>query len=436
MADEASVQPPDQNYFLTRELDQAYLLLDHITMSETKFLPPANAPGGDVVAQISAIRYPPQGTAPELAVQAATLMHAVDTLNRAATPANGLTIAFTLLVAGEDEAIRERSTTSGPSQAPNRLALAVGAFPTLVGPARRFKWFYASMITGLILLFIITLLLSWYVATGMTLLGQLNAGENAWRDVSKQITAAQLAEYSKGPPPTAGSPASAAAARYCPKFTNGPVMGASVEALDSTTGLPLCDRNNWLIGQVQSARENLIGWFKAGPLWDHQSAGQKQKAKCENQKSDPTCLGKSALFAGDVDEEQWVAALFQILGGVILPIFYGMLGAGAAVVRTISAKIRESVLAPRDRMLAIIQLVLGAVIGGCIGLFITPGGAGTNAEPGLLGAVQLSASALCFVAGFGVDSVFAALELMIRRVFNVSDPARTPAPSPAPPQPA
>ena len=141
------------------------------------------------------------------------------------------------------------------------------------------------------------------------------------------------------------------------------------------------------------------------------------------------------MFSGDVDEEQWVAALFQVLGGVILPIFYGMLGAGAAVVRTISAKIRDSVLAPRDRMLAIIQLLLGAVIGGCIGLFITPPGAGTNAQPGLLGAVQLSASALCFVAGFGVESVFAALESMIRRVFNVGDPTAAPAHPAAPPPP-
>jgi len=36
--------------------------------------------------------------------------------------------------------------------------------------------------------------------------------------------------------------------------------------------------------------------------------------------------------------------------------------------------------------------------------------------------VPLSASALCFIAGFGVDGVFQALEGLIRRVFNVSDP--------------
>ena len=424
MADQAEVQPPDQNFFLTRELDQAYLLLDHITMSETKFLPPANAPGGDVVAQISAIRYPPQGTAPELAVQAATLMHAVDTLNRAATPANGLTIAFTLLVAGEDEAIRERPASSGPAQAPNRLALAVGAFPTLVGPARRFKRFYAVMIAGLVALFIGTLLLSWYVATGLALLGQLTAGETAYRDVGKQIMAAEAAEYSRAGTPGAAGSSSQATARYCSKYANGPMAGAQLEAVDTATGLPICDRNTWLIGQVESARQNLFGWYKAGPFWSHVTPDATGQS------------GQNLLWKGDVAREQWTAAIFQISGGVILPIFYGMLGAGAAVVRTISAKIRESVLAPRDRMLAIIQLVLGAVIGGCIGLFITPAGAGTNAEPGLLGAVQLSASALCFVAGFGVESVFAALESMIRRVFNVSDPSRTPAPSPAPPQPA
>jgi hypothetical protein len=119
----------------------------------------------------------------------------------------------------------------------------------------------------------------------------------------------------------------------------------------------------------------------------------------------------------------------NVLGGAVLPTLYGLLGAGAAVVRTMSARIRESLLSPRHLQLTLVQLTLGAVIGGCIGLFVTPSGAPSSAAPGLLGSVPLSASALCFIAGFGVDGVFQALESLLRRVFNIPDPTAKPAPS-------
>jgi hypothetical protein len=64
------------------------------------------------------------------------------------------------------------------------------------------------------------------------------------------------------------------------------------------------------------------------------------------------------------------------------------------------------------------------LIGGCIGLFVTPSGAPSSAAPGLLGSVPLSASALCFLAGFGVDGVFQALEGLMQRVFSIPDPTK------------
>jgi hypothetical protein len=76
-------------------------------------------------------------------------------------------------------------------------------------------------------------------------------------------------------------------------------------------------------------------------------------------------------------------------------------------------------LAPRDIQLSTHQLALGAVVGGCIGLFVAqPGGDST-----LIGPVILSASAISFVAGFGVDAVFQALEMLINRVFK-AEPLR------------
>jgi hypothetical protein len=83
---------------------------------------------------------------------------------------------------------------------------------------------------------------------------------------------------------------------------------------------------------------------------------------------------------------------------------------------------RDSVLSPRDIILAYVQLALGAVMGLCIGLFVNPDGTATSPS-GLIGSLHLSASALCFVAGFGVERVFRALESLIGRVFDPDPPA-------------
>jgi hypothetical protein len=83
---------------------------------------------------------------------------------------------------------------------------------------------------------------------------------------------------------------------------------------------------------------------------------------------------------------------------------------------------RDSTMMPRDIILAYVQLALGAVIGACVGLFVTSDGNAAPTQGGLLGAVHLSASALCFVAGFGVEGVFQALEALVSRVFNIPGP--------------
>jgi hypothetical protein len=120
----------------------------------------------------------------------------------------------------------------------------------------------------------------------------------------------------------------------------------------------------------------------------------------------------------DRTNTEWAAIFLGVLTGVILPVFYGLLGAGASVLRNISAKMRDSTLTPRTFHLAYVQLALGAVIGACIGLFATPNGSTPPSSSGLLSTVPLSASALCFVAGYGVEGVFQALESLVKRVFN------------------
>jgi hypothetical protein len=158
-----------------------------------------------------------------------------------------------------------------------------------------------------------------------------------------------------------------------------------------------------------------------------------------------TCYGKVAGLFGEMPEteagqagaspsererylrrtsEEQARVVTLVVGTAVLPLCYGILGAGAAVVRGLWAKMRESLLSPRDYTLALLQLALGATIGACIALFVNPSGQSPGSEIGLLGSWALSTSALAFIAGFGVEGVFVALESLVRRVFNISDPVR------------
>ena len=433
-----------------RQLDQIYLLLDHISMNSEKHLPSLQVgdktvPDEALLAQIAAIKYPPAGTPADQAAQDATLILALDKLNRAAAPANGFTVAFTLLVSGEmaRQQWRKQKAVGGLARPSSRMDLAEDAFPTLVEPARRFVLINMIFIWAIAAFFLLTCLLSWNVATGNALLGEVNTLTSTRNDVAKQIAAAEIAERSgKASDPSGPSSVTLVGGhsgflfgQYCKAFTvDGEAAvekalaadktakpAKTLEVLESATGLPLCVQRNNIDLRVAAAHANLGGWLHHFPWgWLSPNGALPKSSLCADRGEQVPTADCNA--PAEVDS-QWAGALLNVVGGAVLPICYGLLGAGAAVIRGISAKIRASVLAPRDLMLGGVQLVLGAVIGGCIGLFITPAGASAQGAPSLLGSVQLSASALCFIAGFGVEGVFVALESLVHRVFNTTDPS-------------
>jgi len=124
-------------------------------------------------------------------------------------------------------------------------------------------------------------------------------------------------------------------------------------------------------------------------------------------------------------KEQWSANLLAVLGNYVLPMMYGLLGAAAAAMMNVNQKIRSSRLSPRDRRMSQVQLVLGIITGACIGLFLTPSGVGSSTVPLSGGGVALSASALSFLAGFGVEGVFKMLQNILVTVFG-DQPHRSP----------
>jgi hypothetical protein len=430
---------PDQiqNFIFARELAEVYLLLDHLSGRSDKglagaFGDGAEKAGEDRIKEICEIAWPPRGTSAERATQAATLLTARDRLNAAAKPANGQSIAFTVLVVGEqnrswlagaiqytragprDEAAtavrpdhaREWRSAESPQkkgnpetppvdlasqvppttphgedvrddnlaspsvgiwgdELPSRMWLAKRAYPGLARSADNFRR-HIKFIIGLLLLWLIlTCLLSWDIAAGQAILARFDAMETARIAYLKSIADKSFDAVVV----CDGSPSEA------PKPTAVDMTAAQRQLYNDF--IDKC-RNKG------SSREALAQWLASWRL----------------------------LFASSVDEQR-ATVLVQVLATFVLPLFYGFLGAGVAVVRNIWSKMRDSLLSPRDPILAWGQMAQGAVVGACIGLFITPSGAGQL--------VSLTPSALSFIAGFGVEGVFVMLESLIKRVFNAPE---------------
>jgi hypothetical protein len=454
-----------QDFIFLRELSEVYLLLDHVSGRSDKSLinlgedgPADLAPSPGWLEKICEIGWPPSGSEVIQAAQAATLLRAKDRLNSAAKPASGATIAFTLLVSGEDNADHSTYGTSGclrpfrdklarirksavtpidrkiPSSTsewrnnpPSRTSLARLAYPGLVGTAHRFTWQIRIIIILLLLWLIFTCTLSWNVAAGHAIFRRIDALHAQKITIFREVSTleAQAAKLVGTPPAEATLTASAfgtSLLRNCdwPRLFRSRALNArdDVSRFTSVEQLQLCDEIAGYHRDYAVSRVDLADWLA---IW--RWLKDISHTVCHG-----SCMSASeggVLIPSDATNEQWGAILVEVLSSAVLPLCYGFLGAGAAVVRSLWGKMRDSLLSPRDLTLALGQLALGAVIGACIGLFVTPSDAATPGTNGFTGSGLLTASALSFIAGFGVEGVFVALESLIKRVFNLPDPSKT-----------
>jgi hypothetical protein len=465
MSDEATIENLEpipkhiQDFIFVRELSEVYLLIDHVSGRWDKSLT-----DGDLVRAVCEIGWPPTGTDVEQAAQAAALLSAKDKLNNIARPASGATIAFTLLVSGEDNVDHNRGKgglsslwhslinrfdgsteppLSGPTgvhhwsgDPPSRLSLARLAYPGLVAPAKWFKWAIRIIIVLLLLWLMATCLLSWDIAAGHAIFVRVETLRAQESDYFAQIKILEADAAKRAA--TAGAPATPAAhatdiglllLKNCGwrrELTPGSKTDYTAAGFDTIDEITLCNQLARVHLDYAVSRQNLAGWLADWRHWLGGFAGWLCRHQCL-----PVPNSSNAVPEEETNE-QWGAILLQVLASAVLPLCYGFLGAGAAVVRDLWGKMKDSLLSPRDLTLALGQLALGAVIGACIGLFVSPSGTTPQAPGGLLGSVVLSASALSFIAGFGVEGVFVALESLIKRVFNIpqtprpGSPARNP----------
>ncbi|MBY0237909.1 MAG: hypothetical protein K2X55_01210 [Burkholderiaceae bacterium] len=461
--------PDIRDFIFVRELAEVYLLLDHISGRWDKEF---DAEGEVLRAAICKIGWPPNGSRMDAAEQAATLLRAKDRLNALARPASGATIAFTLLVVGEEDprrhsrqwwsrlwpwrAMASRSPASGaapgappsadhgmagPAAAPapsspmppftapaaphngelilpnggftrppTRMSLARTAFPGLIGPAGHFNRAIWRIVLFLVMWMVLTCVLSWDITAGNVVLTHLDSLRTQQGELARKISAAEAAdELARRNKAGASGSTDVPPLLFCE-----PISERQGRKYRTVEELQLCSDKERLENERLVTQRNLhvwiLPWEKLYRLVTFESVPQ---AVAPQAQAGPEFGGQ---YGGD---EEPARVLTHVIGGAVLPLCYGILGAGAATVRNLWAKLRESMLMPRDYTLALGQLALGATIGACIGLFVNPSGASSGADAALATSWTLSGSALSFIAGFGVEGVFLALEAFVRRVFGV-----------------
>ena len=447
------VQPPAEDeeadgddvavFVIRRELSEVHLLLDNLSANPDQSLTPKGVEAfglpSDWVKRVCAINWPPPRSLK--AEQAALLIHAKDYLNTRARPASGATIAFTLLVAQEDNARRRlvlpdwgqqharRETKKSEDEQLTMYSLATTAYPGLIKNAKDFRWFMGGGGYGLLFFLILTCGVSSYAAFGNLLLAQ-RQGLQAAADAARiRVDDAETRAPDSERQTPLQTPAPVQAAGQVSGQSSGQVAGqAGPVVVAPGLHVRLCDQDKLLPPLIVGG--TTVPQYK--DLRDTQLCDQKARADYDVKVSDHRLwawnnpmrfLRKKGAGKKDPARENTdgvnlrTGSRVTLLGTSILPVMYGILGASAAVVRSLSRKMRDSLLAPRDLLLSLQQLMLGALMGACIGLFVAQPSAGAQNNPGLIGAVALSSSALSFVAGFGVDNVFAAIEGLIRRIF-------------------
>lgn len=412
-------------FVLSRELSEVHLLLDNISANPTTTVTelatierPRNL-GEDWIERVCEINWPPD-VDDDKAADASLLISAKDYLNRLSHPASGSTIAFTLLVTQENERARRRGAgeadpepTPPPGGGPSRASLAEQAYPDLMDKALRFRAAMRWMCIGLVVALLITCMLSWYVAYGNAALSEYETASMALTEAQTRVNEAEAAEDQAGVNAAAAEPAgeggeTGAAAGGAGTVAATPAGTAAAtgaaqpysrycrRTISSATQAQACTAQDLAQQAVDRAQQRLASWVCI------------------------TCIGDGSTGKIIPEAPSLAAARANIMGSAMLPFLYGLLGAGAAIIRSLSRKIRASLLSPRDLHLSLQQLALGAVIGAVIGMFV----AAPDGE-GLLGPVTLSASAISFIAGFGVEAVFQAIESLITRIFNLTTTPNT-----------
>ena len=395
-------------------------------------LPRPRMTAGDIIASLDAIEAkltaaPPVPLAPQELV---LLQLTRDKLSELVAPVTGLTVAYTSMVT-EASLFFSKAT----------FDLAKNAYPYLRSRAFAHRWSRNAFVTLALVITVAAVWLSTEVAVGKHLLQNMETlrGRQASIATDEKQLETMLDKPADGFLPLVSvvdrqtQTVNLAALGVCDRWraylgyarASGADLGAAaggsgggeVRLEGSPAARFLCGQDNVLKHDFAIAREDINLW-----LTDWPSIVGGVFMVPETVQGWFVRPSFPSLPASD-NTELHVAPRILAIGNYLLPVCFGMLGSLIFVLLEFWGKAKASQLEPRDGWLGWIRLVLGLVVGTCIGLFFTSYGpiqaqpAAGAAGSDLLSALTLSASGLAFLAGFGVEGVFSALQGLVQRVF-------------------
>ena len=434
---------PDKLIF-KRDLNETYLLLDFLSGRPDKSLQTLTMPdphdpmrtlkAADVVQEICTFRYPSPEDDVVRAENACFLLLAKDELSRLAAPARSISIAYTTMFS-DTGALMQRN--GGRNQIHNpRLELATEAFGALRPHATIFRRTFSWMPLFAILWLGLTVLTYWQVALGQSVLQRLQQfykdrtaliQDNV--DVLEPSLCPAYADHTGDAqmPPLPITPEARKVAGACIRLWQ--IDKSTHEASIDLSQTVNCN------GFWPHIVTHVLGWKPM--LCDGAASGAGAAMPINALPS--SVNSSSAPTQGDQakgDQVGWQSAtsVLSVLSTYVLPMMFSILGALIAVMRDVHTKLRNSELAPRDRMLMLISLPMGAIAGVAVGLFLSPSTVPSSEIPGLAGNLTLTASGLGFIVGFGADSFFSFLDWLKGKVFP--EPGPVPVSAPTRPTPA
>lgn len=397
----------ERSAFLRREAAEVYLLLDFLSGRTDRSLRPTqeemarslldrrnNPTHSDPTLEVErekiendladptrllqrtfAIRYPPEEGTKNFESDAAFLLRARDALNSRAAPTSGATIAFSALVF-------QHAAVGGPSVT-HVSGFANEAYPAFSKSAKQLNRFIGRTKFVLVGVLLLALAISGYTAWGKFMLDSMDT----------------LVPDLK----TAASP------------KGGEDGKASVDVEQT----PISIRHAAISGLLKVWARPMSWACSGGPKADPKAVDTTADPKAADTTAVSKAADRPAVSKASDTTDLCAHAGMAVLGNYVMPILYALLGSMASVLRRHGDRLSAQLLTPRDRPANHIRLLLGLVIGGCIGLFYS--GSPVSQTTGLLGvATTLSAAALAFLAGYGVEATFKTLDALIAHIFRIN----------------
>ena len=420
-------QEQHDEFIFRRMLNEVYLLMDFVSGRHDKSLTSLSGiriPGkdsaitnaDDIITHISTLRFPPEEFRPLTARNAAFLLIVKDQLNRIAKPAIGVTVAFTAMVVGSDREPHPGTASARRRKDGTRQSLAAEAYPSLIRSALRLRRITIAAIALMLLLTVFTVYTSGIVSFGRSLVERVEEVNRSAQTVAEAIKSIEVARGGERESDLAVRAASRSSAttgfvRLCerPKLTRFASQQGDITVFEDAQQRQVCDQLDDVTHKQTLAYRDL-GDFENRQLYPYTVVGSFFSEMRQLLRPNGSSSEKREVA------HETIAAILTVLGNYVLPMCFTLLGTGVSILRDIYTKMRDSTLAPRDTPLAFGRLALGMAAGAAIGLFFSPSHAPLAGASGLSGTLTLSGQGLAFLAGYGVDSVFAAFDGMLRRL--------------------